>query len=180
MKGSLPLAAGHTANYHHDNNGNSLELSDFGVGFEQRGNKAKATMLTEYGSGLSYTTFRYSNLQLSDSVLSGSGSVRATVRGTNPGARPGREAVLWFLTDEVGRITRPVRLLKHFEKQDFKPGESRELTFTIQPHKDLSYPAASGQRLLEDGFFTLRVGDQVARCRYAGATAQAARPAGSR
>jgi beta-glucosidase len=177
---TYPQAAGHTANYHHDNNENSLELSDFGVGFEQRGNKAKATMLTEYGSGLSYSTFRYSNLQLSDSVLSGSGSVRATVRSTNPGARPGREAVLWFLTDEVGRITRPVRLLKHFEKQDFKPGESRELTFTIQPHKDLSYPAASGQRLLEDGFFTLRVGDQVARCRYAGATAQAARPAGSR
>ena len=88
--------------------------------------------------------------------------------------------MLWFLTDEVGRITRPVRLLKHFEKQDFKPGESRELTFTIQPNKDLSYPAASGQRLLEDGFFTLRVGDQVARFRYAGATAQVARPAGAR
>lgn len=177
---TYPQAAGHTANYHHDNNENSLELSDFGVGFEQRGNKAKATMLTEYGTGLSYTTFRYSNLQLSDSVLSGSSSVRATVRVTNTGARPGKEAVLWFLTDEVGRITRPVRLLKHFEKRDFKPGESRELTFTIQPNKDLSYPAASGQRLLEDGFFTLRVGDQVARFRYAGATAQVARPAGSR
>jgi beta-glucosidase len=177
---TYPQAAGHTANYHHDNNENSLELSDFGVGFEQRGNKAKATMLTEYGTGLSYTTFRYSNIQLSDSVLSGSGSVRATVRVTNTGSRPGKEAVLWFLTDEVGRITRPVRLLKHFEKQDFKAGESRELTFTIQPGKDLSYPAASGQRLLEDGFFTLRVGDQVARFRYAGATAQAARPAGGR
>jgi beta-glucosidase len=174
---TYPQAAGHTANYHHDNNENSLELSDFGVGFEQRGNKAKATMLTEYGTGLSYTTFRYSNLQLADSVLSGSGTVRATVRVTNTGNRPGKEAVLWFLTDEVGRITRPVRLLKHFEKQDFKPGESRELTFTIQPAKDLSYPAASGQRLLEDGFFTLRVGDQHARFRYAGATAQAARPA---
>ena len=66
---TYPQAAGHTANYHHDNNENSLELSDFGVGFEQRGNKAKATMLTEYGTGLSYTTFRYSNIQLSDSVL---------------------------------------------------------------------------------------------------------------
>ncbi|RYY21675.1 MAG: hypothetical protein EOO36_00005, partial [Cytophagaceae bacterium] len=177
---TYPQAAGHVANYHHDNNENSLELSDFGVGFEQRGNKAKATMLTEYGTGLSYTTFRYSNLQLSDSVLSGSGTVRATVRVTNTGTRPGKEAVLWFLTDEVGRITRPVRLLKHFEKQDFKPGESRELTFTIQPGKDLSYPAASGQRLLEDGFFTLRVGDQQQRFRYAGATAQAPRPATGR
>jgi beta-glucosidase len=80
----------------------------------------------------------------------------------------------------VGRITRPVRLLKQFEKQGFKVGESRELTFTIQPHKGLSYPAASGQRLLENGFFTLRVGNQVARFRYAGATAQVVRPAGGR
>ena len=177
---TYPQAAGHIANYHHDNNENSLELSDFGVGFEQRGNKDKTTMLTEYGTGLSYTSFRYSNLQLSDSVLSGAGTVRATVRVTNTGSRVGKEAVLWFLTDEVGRITRPVRLLKHFEKQEFKAGESRELTFTIQPGKDLSYPAASGQRLLEDGFFILRVGDQKARFRYAGPTAQAGRPGASR
>ena len=170
---TYPQAAGHVANYHHDNNENSLELSDFGVGFENRGNKAKATMLTEYGSGLSYTTFRYSNLQLSDSVLTGDRSVRATIRVTNSGAKAGKEAVLWYLTDEVGRITRPVRLLKHFEKQDFKPGETRELTFTIEPQKSLSYPAADGRRLLEDGFFTLRVGDQKARFRYAGATVQA-------
>ncbi|MGI4736971.1 MAG: beta-glucosidase [Janthinobacterium lividum] len=174
---TYPQAAGHIANYHHDNNENSLELSDFGAGFENRGTKAiKTTMLTEYGTGLSYTTFRYSNLQLADSVLSGSGTLRATVRVTNTGQRPGKEAVLWFLTDEVGRITRPVRLLKHFEKQAFTPGESRELTFTVRPQQDLSYPAANGQRLLEDGFFTLRVGDQVRRFRYAGATAQAGRP----
>ncbi|NML67879.1 beta-glucosidase [Hymenobacter sp. RP-2-7] len=171
---TYPQAAGHIANYHHDNNENSLELSDFGAGFENRDTKAiKTTMLTEYGTGLSYTSFRYANLQLADSVLSSNGTVRATVQVTNTGPRVGKEAVLWFLTDEVGRITRPVRLLKHFEKQSFAPGETRTLTFAIEPQRDLSYPAASGQRLLEDGFFTLRVGDQKARFRYAGATAQA-------
>ena len=102
------------------------------------------------------------------------------MRVTNTGARPGKEAVLELLTDEVGRITRPVCLLKHFEKQNIEPGESRELTFTIQPNKDLSYPAASGQRLLENGFLPLRVGEQVARFRYAGATAQVVRPASRR
>src|SRR5205823_2887138 len=135
---TYPQQAGHIANYHHDNNENSLELSDFGVGFEQRGTKAKSTMLTEYGDGLSYTTFSYSNLQFSDSVLTGNGTMRATVRVTNTGSKAGKEAVLWYLTDEVGRITRPVRLLKHFEKQTFNPGESRELTFTIQPQQDLT------------------------------------------
>ena len=129
-------------------------------------------MLTEYGEGLSYTTFAYSSLQLSDSVVADGGTVRATVRVANTGKQAGKEAVLWFLTDEVGRITRPVRLLKHFEKPAFAPGESRELTFTIRPQQDLSYPDAAGRRVLEDGYFTLRVGSQKARFRYAGATAQ--------
>ena len=171
---TYPQFAGHISNYHHDNNENSLELSDFGAGFENRGPKYKSTMLTEYGEGLSYSTFRYTNLRLSDSVLTGgNGTVRATVRVTNAGTKVGKEAVLWFLTDEVGRITRPVRMLKHFEKQEFKPGESRDMVFEIQPQRDLSYPSAEGTRLLEDGYFTLRVGDQKQRFRYAGASAAA-------
>ncbi|MBC8082646.1 MAG: glycoside hydrolase family 3 C-terminal domain-containing protein, partial [Hymenobacter sp.] len=169
---TYPQFAGQASNYHHDNNENSLELSDFGAGFENRGPKYKSTMLTDYGEGLSYTTFAYNNLQLTDSVLTGNGTIRATVRVKNTGPRPGKEAVLWFLTDEIGRITRPVRLLKHFEKQEFKPGETRELTFTIRPGPDLSYPDAEGRRQLEDGYFTLRVGNQKQRFRYAGPAAQ--------
>ncbi|TGE16136.1 beta-glucosidase [Hymenobacter elongatus] len=164
---TYPQFAGHISPYHHDNNENSLDLSDFGSGFEDRGVKFKAAMLTEYGEGLSYTTFRYSNLQLSDSVLSGNGRVRATVQVTNTGRRAGKEAVLWFLTDEVGRIARPVRLLKHFEKQELAAGASREFTFEIEPRPHLSYPNAQGQTQLEDGYFTLRVGDQTRRFRYA-------------
>jgi hypothetical protein len=55
------------------------------------------------------------------------------------------------------------------KKQSFNPGESRELTFTIQPQQDLTYPSAEGQRLLEDG-------NQKRRFRYAGVTAQAPTP----
>ncbi|UOQ73135.1 fibronectin type III-like domain-contianing protein [Hymenobacter cellulosilyticus] len=137
-------------------------------------------MLTEYGEGLSYSSFRYSNLRLSDSVLSGSGTMRATVQVTNTSKRAGKEAVLWFLTDEVGRITRPVRLLKHFEKREFQPGESRDMVFEIQPQKHLSYPNAQGQAQLEDGYFTLRVGDQARRFRYAGPAASTSAPMGRR
>ena len=169
---TYPQFAGHFSPYHHDNNENSLELSDFGAGFENRGAKYKSAMLTEFGQGLSYTSFSYSDLRLTDSLLTGTGTLRATVRVTNTGARAGKEAVLWFLTDEVGRITRPVRLLKHFEKADFKPGESRELAFEVQPQRDLTYPDGEGRRQLEDGYFTLRVGDQLKRFRYAGASAQ--------
>ncbi|WP_197274009.1 beta-glucosidase family protein [Hymenobacter sp. DG25A] len=174
---TYPQFAGHISNYHHDNNENSLELSDFGAGFENRGAKFKPAMLTEFGQGLSYTTYQYSNLLLSDSVISSAGTVRATVRVTNTGQQAGKEAVLWFLTDEVGRIARPVRLLKHFDKQVFTPGQSREMTFIINPRQHLSYPDAQSRPQLENGYFTLRVGDQTARFRYADPAARASAPA---
>ncbi|MFC6222364.1 glycoside hydrolase family 3 N-terminal domain-containing protein [Hymenobacter artigasi] len=175
---TYPQFAGHITNYHHDNNENSLDLSDFGAGFEQRGAKYKSSMLTEFGEGLSYTTYAYSGLALSDSVLTGpAAKLRATVRVANTGARAGQEAVLWFLTDEVGRVARPVRLLKHFEKQPFAPGQSRELTFEIDPLRDLSYPDGQGRPQLENGWYTLRVGSQLMRFRYAGGPVASATPA---
>ena len=175
---TYPQFAGHITNYHHDNNENSLDLSDFGAGFEQRGAKYKSSMLTEFGEGLSYTTYTYAGLALSDSVLTGpAAKLRATVRVANTGPRAGQEAVLWFLTDEVGRIARPVRLLKHFEKQEFAAGQSRELTFDIAPLRDLSYPDGLGRPQLENGWYTLRVGSQTARFRYASGPVAGAAPA---
>ncbi len=175
---TYPQFAGHISNYHHDNNENSLDLSDFGAGFEQRGPKYKSSMLTEFGEGLSYTTYTYAGLALSDSVLTGPATkLRATVRVANTGPRAGQEAVLWFLTDEVGRIARPVRLLKHFEKQEFAAGQGRELAFDIDPLRDLSYPDGLGRRQLENGWYTLRVGSQTARFRYAGGPVASAAPA---
>ena len=166
---TYPQFAGHITNYHHDNNENSLDLSDFGAGFEKRGPKYKSSMLTEFGEGLSYTTYAYSGLVLSDSVLAGpAAKLRATVRVANTGPRAGQEAVLWFLTDEVARVARPVRLLKHFEKQAFATGQGRSLTFDIDPLRDLSYPDGQGRPQLESGWYTLRVGSQMARFRYAG------------
>ena len=166
---TYPQFAGHITNYHHDNNENSLDLSDFGAGFEQRGAKYKSSMLTEFGEGLSYTTYAYSGLALSDSVLTGpTARLRATVRVANTGSRAGQEAVLWFLTDEVGRIARPVRQLRHFEKQALAAGQSREFAFDIDPRRDLSYPDGQGRPQLEPGWYTLRVGQQTVRFRYAG------------
>ncbi|MBF9239090.1 glycoside hydrolase family 3 C-terminal domain-containing protein [Hymenobacter sp. BT683] len=175
---TYPQFAGHISNYHHDNNENSLDLSDFGAGFEQRGAKYKSSMLTEFGEGLSYTTYSYASLTLSDSLLrSKSAKLRATVRVTNTGARAGQEAVLWFLTDEVGRITRPVRMLKHFEKQAFAAGQSRDMSFEIDPLRDLSYPDGQGRPQLEDGWYTLRVGSQTARFRYTAGPVASTTPA---
>jgi beta-glucosidase len=118
--------------------------------------------LMPFGTGLSYTTFEYSNLTLSDSTLTGNNSITAQVTVKNTGQRDGKEAVLWFLHDEVASLSRPIRDLKYYEKDLLKPGESKTFSFTINKDQ-LTFPDKNGNLLLEDGYFTLMVGNQKAR-----------------
>jgi len=120
--------------------------------------------LVPFGQGLSYTTFEYSNLTLSDSVLTSNASeITASVTVKNTGSRAGKEAVLWFLFDEVGSISRPVKELKFYEKKLLNPGETAEFKFVINAEKQLSFPNSKNEKLLEDGYFTLMVGTLKAR-----------------
>lgn len=122
--------------------------------------------LVPFGSGLSYTRFEYSNLTLSDTILnSADAQLTATVTVKNAGDREGKEAVLWFLYDEVASLSRPVRDLKYYEKELIAPGESRSFSFTITPSEHLWFPDRHGRHLLEDGTFKVMVGDQEARFR---------------
>ena len=124
--------------------------------------------IAEFGTGLSYTTFTYSDLQLSDTVIYRDQEITASVRVKNSGKREGYESVLWFLSDEVGTYTRTVKQLKFFEKKFILPGEMKDYKFKIDPVKDLSYPNENGKMILEPGYYTLRVGDLKARFYYAG------------
>lgn len=135
---SYPSSPGHNVPYNHKVNDQS-------------------TALFPFGAGLSYTTFEYSNLALSDTLTDGKGPVTATVRVTNTGDRAGMESVLWFLQDEVRRITPPVRELHHYQKIELAPGASKKVTFTIRP-RDLSYPNHRDEYLMEDGYFNVQVG----------------------
>jgi beta-glucosidase len=114
--------------------------------------------LMDFGTGLSYTDFEYSNLVLSDSVLNGAASITASVTVKNTGAKAGKEAVLWFMHDQVASISRPVRDLKFYEKILLNPGESKTVSFTINPDKHLSFPNKKGEPILEDGYFDVMVG----------------------
>lgn len=119
--------------------------------------------LMNFGTGLSYTTFEYSNLQLSDSVLASEGAeIKASVTVKNTGSRDGKEAVLWFLQDEVASISRPVRDLKYYEKELIKAGESKTFAFTIKTDQ-LSFPNKKGETILEDGYFTVMVSNLKTR-----------------
>ena len=113
--------------------------------------------LFPFGYGLSYTTFEYSPLTLSSDAMTASGNITATVTVTNTGNCEGTEVVQLYIRDMVGSIARPVQELKGFERISLKPGESRNVTFTINAdllkfyNKDLDY-------VCEPGDFEVMVG----------------------
>jgi len=106
--------------------------------------------LFPFGYGLSYTTFEYSPMTLSSNTMTASGNITATVTVTNKGSREGTEVVQLYIRDMVGSIARPVQELKGFERISLKPGESRQVTFTIDAellkfyNKDLDYVCEPG------------------------------------
>lgn len=103
-----------------------------------------------FGFGLGYTTFAYADL-VTD------GDVNAEVTVTNTGAHAGTETVCWFTSTRVGRITRPVKQLRGFEKVRLEPGEARRVSIRITPEM-LAYPDADGLPILEDTWYTVSVG----------------------
>jgi beta-glucosidase len=153
---SYPESSGHFTPYNHKPSANY----DFD---EENANQISQvslpTSLYPFGHGLSYTTFSYSGLELSSQSLDKNGFLTASVTVTNSGERAGMESVLWFITDKVGAITRPVEELAHFEKVTLEPGESLTLEFVITPHGQLSYPDRDGNTILESGGFTVKVGE---------------------
>ncbi|MDA8418991.1 MAG: fibronectin type III-like domain-contianing protein, partial [Desulfobacteraceae bacterium] len=110
-----------------------------------------------FGFGLSYTTFAYRDLHLATDKLRPGKNQTVSVRVKNTGHRPGQEVVQLYLQDEFGSVSRPVRELKGFRKLALRPGEERELTFTLTPH-DLSFIGVDDRRIVEPGVFKVMVG----------------------
>lgn len=88
-----------------------------------------------FGYGLSYTTFSYTPITLSATSLKGNTSLRVSVKVTNTGKTAGEEVVQLYIRDLVGRVVRPVRELKGFEKVYLNPSQTKEIVFTITPEK---------------------------------------------
>jgi beta-glucosidase len=117
------------------------------------------TPLYPFGHGLSYTQFQYSAPQLSAAKVGPTGSLSVRVTLTNAGQRAGTEVVQLYLRDDVGSTTRPVKQLRGFQRVQLQPGESRELTFTLdQDDFALIADAHNPQRVVEAGTFTVMVG----------------------
>lgn len=113
--------------------------------------------LYPFGYGLSYTTFRYSDIALSTPVMGQNGSTTAVVTVTNTGKRDGAEVVQLYIRDLVGSITRPVRELKGFEKVFLKAGESKTVSFKITPEL-LRFYDYDLNHVAEPGDFDVMIG----------------------
>ncbi|WP_207428763.1 glycoside hydrolase family 3 N-terminal domain-containing protein [Pedobacter sp. SYSU D00535] len=112
----------------------------------------------EFGFGLSYTQFKYSNLKLSSSALAADRPLTVSVDVSNTGKVAGKEVVQLYVSDLVASITPEVKRLRGFEKISLNPGETRTVTFQINA-SDLSFINAQLQRVTEPGEFTVRIGD---------------------
>ncbi len=155
MSITYPFRTGHIIPYNHKH----MVFSNLNVYNED----VQRYTIGEFGTGMSYTRYEYADLTLSDTLIYENENIEVSVVVRNTGQREGKEAVLWYISDEVGTFTRPVRELVHFQKQFLLPGEKKEYKFKIDPQQHLSFPDERGELQLEPGYFTLQVGDLTAR-----------------
>ena len=117
--------------------------------------------LYPFGHGLSYTEFKYGTVTPSATKVKRGDKLSAEVTVTNTGARDGAETVHWFISDPYCSITRPVKELKHFEKQFIKAGETKTFRFDIDLERDFGFVNEDGKRFLEAGEYHILVQGQT-------------------
>ncbi|WP_316823604.1 glycoside hydrolase family 3 N-terminal domain-containing protein [Pedobacter gandavensis] len=119
-----------------------------------------------FGAGLSYTTFKYDQLKLSSNTLKKGETLTITVNVSNTGKLAGKESVLLFTSDLYATLITPdVKRLRGFEKIDLKAGETKTVTFKIQP-EDLAFINTENKAVTEEGEFTLQIADQKINFNY--------------
>jgi len=123
--------------------------------------------LYEFGYGLSYTQFEYSNLVISPSDIHPAGNVHVSVDVKNTGAREGSEVVQLYIDDMISSMSTPVKELRGFEKISLVPGEQKTVSFTLTP-EHLSFLDRHLQPLVEPGTFEVMVGSSSEDIRLRG------------
>lgn len=119
--------------------------------------------LYPFGHGLSYTEFKYGTVTPSATKVKRGDKLSAEVTVTNTGSRDGAETVHWFISDPYCSITRPVKELKHFEKQLIKVGETKTFRFDIDLERDFGFVNEDGKRFLEAGEYHILVQRQTVK-----------------
>lgn len=113
--------------------------------------------LYPFGYGLSYTTFRYSDMQLSRSVVTDKQSVTVSCNITNTGQRAGDEVVQLYVRDEISSVTTYEKMLKGFERVHLNPGETKKVSFQLPP-EELRLLNKDNHWVVEPGMFRIMIG----------------------
>jgi len=125
------------------------------------------TPLYEFGYGLSYTQFDYSNLRVEPAVIAPDGVVTVSVDVKNSGRRAGSEVVQLYLDDVLASISRPLEELRGFERIALEPGETRTVRFRLGSD-ELSLLDRDLKRVVEPGKFRALIGHSSADIRATG------------
>ena len=122
---------------------------------------AKITQQWGFGHGLSYTSYKYSNLKVSQSDFRHGDIIKVSVDVKNTGKVAGKESVLLFCSDLIASMVPDGRRLRAFDKVELQPGETKTVTFELKAD-DLAFVGWNGKWRLEEGDFKLMIADQSA------------------
>jgi beta-glucosidase len=157
LTATFPLSVGQIPIYYnHKNTGRPYDGKSFDK-YKSRYIDAPNDPLFPFGFGLSYTTFNYSDIQLSKKEVKGNEVLSAKVTITNTGKYAGEEVAQLYISDPVASITREVKALKHFKKILLQPGEAKEVSFNITTD-DLKFYNSDLKYDWEPGDFIIRIG----------------------
>lgn len=122
---------------------------------------AKITQQWGFGHGLSYTSYKYSNLKVSQSDFRHGDIIKVSVDVKNTGKVAGKESVLLFSSDLIASMVPDGRRLRAFDKIELQPGETKTVSFNLNAD-DLAFVGYDGKWVLEEGDFKLMIADQSA------------------
>ncbi|MFT3843422.1 MAG: beta-glucosidase BglX [Lacibacter sp.] len=143
--------------YNHKNTGRPLTEGKWFEKFRSNYLDVSNDPVYPFGYGLSYTTFSYSDIKLSSTVLKGNQTLTASVTVTNTGKYDGKEVIQLYIRDLVGTVTRPVKELKGFQKVALKAGETKTVSFKVTP-EDLKFYNYNLKYDWEAGDFIIMIG----------------------
>lgn len=164
VTGQIPIYYGHRNTGKPPTPGSWVHIDDIPVGARQlsMGNTSfhmdtHYTPLFAFGHGLSYTTFGFDNLRVSEPVVALGGAITIRADVQNVGDRPGVEVVQLYVRDPVASVTRPVRELKRFQRVAVEAGERRTVEFELHTD-DLAFPGRDMRRVTEPGRIQVWIG----------------------
>ena len=148
---TIPQTAGHIPQYYYQTK--SRYTTGYGLGSSRKDDRPAFC----FGHGLSYTSFQYDRVQLSDTLLQTGQPVTIRVEVTNTGKQAGYETVLVFVKDEVSSVVTPLQQLKAFQKIFLNPGETRQVELEI-PFDEFGLWNEEMKYVVEPGKFELQIG----------------------